>query len=847
MINNLLTTLRDDSVTTTAAGATVTAVANAGSVTTPPSTAPTLVPAPNALRSYASYNPVLSLLVTTPAKYGKLNDTPFLGFNTTDWQVICKSGGVGPNKAQGIDESTGNFVEGGTQYFSRDLYIESATVETLCGMSHENRGSNATNVEFTIVEPYGMDLIEQLYDYCNDGLLEKNYCQIPYMLKIEFKGFLDDGTNQTIPYTTKYIPIRLASMDIKVTNMGAIYKITAFAFNELGNTESYGRVPTDIQIGTMDAFIKEAGQAASAGVNVVAVNTKNGVQNQIYVSQGDKSGITQTMEADGTIADTITLSQLGSPNPSMKDITDALVAVLNRIQQNLLKSPGDNKPAPQAIADTYNIAYSKVPSTNNGTIDSAKFIQFSNLIPPSAKDTNMQANYVNKDNSVDTKKYAQHMASFLPNAQGETPAGVTYGDSLITFSSGSSIIDCLNTLFVNSDYIVAQIRKYNQCVDDVNKAVVSTNYQTGTPVPQSLQEALDKLKYTTLDWFIIIPSVSMGKYDGIRRIYAHNITYTIQPYPVFNSRSISAPNNDPLANNRVVKTYDYIFTGKNTEILNFDLNFSNAFFTYAQFNQNSKGMGTGANAPAGQPPGTVAPTSQVSLQAKSTVTVNGQYIQPSPSSPNAYSGMGAQTPERVQAADVAATIYAPGEQISLDMTIYGDPDFIRQDGVFLPTTSSDAYLNPTSPINIQGILFNSGEIYTNVNFKIPQDINSTTGLLDLAFDANDTSVTSKYYRNVFSGYFRVSNVTNKFDKGLFTQQLHMFRYVPTHDLDATNTTTQGQSTVVSNAGGTSTTPTPADIALASSSATTATVPANPTAYKNAAINAVKNTPILFFP
>ena len=78
---------RDDSVTTTAAGATVTAVANAGSVTTPPSTAPTLVPAPNALRSYASYNPVLSLLVTTPAKYGKLNDTPFLGFNTTDWQV----------------------------------------------------------------------------------------------------------------------------------------------------------------------------------------------------------------------------------------------------------------------------------------------------------------------------------------------------------------------------------------------------------------------------------------------------------------------------------------------------------------------------------------------------------------------------------------------------------------------------------------------------------------------------------------------------------------------------------------------------------------------------------------
>ena len=373
-----------------------------------------------------------------------------------------------------------------------------------------------------------------------------------------------------------------------------------------------------------------------------------------------------------------------------------------------------------------------------------------------------------------------------PNT-GITPGGVTYGDGILTFSAGSNIIDCLNTLFTNSGYIIDQINQYNDNVTAVNTAMAGASLQPGQTLPDDVQKAINKLQNTTLNWFQVIPTVILGPYDSKRRIYSRGITYTIQPYKVYNSRSISAPNNDPTPNNRVVKTYDYIFTGKNTEIITFDLNFNNAFLTYAQFNQDTKGQGTGAGSPAKQ---TAASTNP--LVTKSSVIGNGQYTHWLSSSPNSAIGIGAQTPERTQAADVAATIYAKAELIQLNLNVYGDPDYIRQDGLFIPTTSSDAYITASSGNNIQGILYNSGEIYAKVNFKIPQDIDTTTGLLDLNFSDGDIT---DYKRNVFSGLFRLTNVTNKFERGLFTQELNMYRYDYNKDMmPVSNDAQQNQNT-----------------------------------------------------
>ena len=723
-----------------------------------------LIPYPNLLKSYASYSPILTLLVTNTSNYNEMVinaiSNPSNAFDPTKWDVICKSGGVGPKKAQGFN--------GGSQtYFENDMYFDSATVTTIVGMSQENRGSNATEIELTIIEPYGMDFIEQLYDYCNLALGESNYCQIPYMLMIEFRGWKDDGSNELVPNTTKHIPIHLLSMDIKVNNMGAIYKISALPFNELSTTEQYGRISSDVQIGSSIALAKISGLPSQT---LDALNSRDlNAQTQAGVAGVIASQVNSLLE-QGNWA----VSEALQGNGSIKNITDALATVLNNVQQQLYLDHA------LEIPDVYSIVYSPIASSNNGYIDQALFLDLNTLttnVPVTAKDTSMGTPLVNQNKSVDLHAYALHIQPFaIDSTTGETGTGVTYGNQLISFNAGSSILDCLNTLLINSNYIVAQISHYNQLVDNINNMAASLSLKQGSPIPSELQTLLDKLQNTTLDWFHISPVVTQGPYDRIRRIYSRNLTYTIQPYKIYNSRSISAPNGNPLADNRVVKEYDYIFTGKNTEILTFDLQFNNAFYTYAQFNHDTKGQSTGTNKPANQVSGASSVKIPNSIYTKPSPINAGNSLNFVSSSNKSPTGIGAQTPERNQAADIAATIYAPLEQIQLDLHIYGDPDFIRQDGIFTNPVSSVAFDDGSKNNSIRGILFNTGEVYANVNFKIPQDLNLNTGVLDLAFNGS-----VEYHRNVFSGQYHIVTVTNKFDHAAFTQELNLIRFDDSHD------------------------------------------------------------------
>jgi hypothetical protein len=714
----------------------------------------TFTPVPNILRNYASYSPVLTLLVTNTQNYNRMVATQ--KFFPEDWDTICKSGGVGPKKAQG-------FQGGSTQYFSRDLYIDSATVTTIVGMSQDNRGSNATEIEFVVVEPLGMDLVEQLYDYCTIALGESNYCQIPYMLKIEFKGYKDDGTNETVPYATKFIPIHLVTMDIKVNNMGATYRITAVAFNELGVTEQYGRIPATLQLGTEIALAQAVGLDSQTQQQIANRNFTPAVTATI----ANQANVATSSGAAG-------IAPIGSGGV-LHEITTAFAGVLNNVQQTLYRD------GTIGVPDQYTITYTDVPDKNGSNdVGQYLFLDTSTLagvnVPIVGKDVPMGQPAVTEAKYIDVTVAGKNMLKYTVNpTTGETGSGaITYTNShLITFNSGSSIVDCLNTLIINSNYIVAQINRYNGFVANINQTAQSLNLQAGSPIPPDLQTQLDVLKNTPLNWFVVIPTIVVGAYDSKRGTYARTINYNIQPYKIYNARSVSAPNGNPTTDNRVVKEYDYIFTGNNTEILSFDLNFNNAFLTYAQFNHDTKVQGTGGGMPAYADQA----LAQNSLQTVSSTISNGQMKKPVSASNKNAVGVGAITPERNQAADIASTIYAVGEQIQLDISIYGDPDYIRQDGIFINPVTSDAFIVPTSNSTVRGILFNSGEVYANVNFKIPQDVNLNTGLLDLSFQGNATN----YRRNVFSGQYRVITVTNKFDKALFTQQLNLVRYDDSHN------------------------------------------------------------------
>ncbi|VVC05054.1 Uncharacterised protein [uncultured archaeon] len=707
----------------------------------------------NLLRNYSSFSPVLSLMVTNPTNYNKMvSDEKFYPEN---WDTICKTGGVGSSKAKG-------FSGGTTEYFISDLYIDSVTVNTIVGMSQETRGTNAIDLDISIIEPNGMDFIEQLSDYCTYALQEHNYCQLPYMLKIDFKGFKDDGTNETVSGATKYIPIQLQNMSVKVNNLGANYQLSAIAYNELGYTERYGRIPANIQIGS------ESGIASSISTSVT--------------DTGDVSAVAQTAtqnDSSTTIADVNTGGKLSA-------IVKALEQTINKVQSFLVS---DHK---ISVADQYSINFVTISDkTGNINIGDYAFLDTATLSQddtlPVPKNITMGTPSA-ADNSYSPTIAGQNMLKYVTDpSTGETQNGaVTYTNAhLLTFNAGSSITDCLNTLIINSDYIVSQISSYNKTVSDICKTVQSLNIQAGATIPDSLQTKLDTLKNTPLNWFKITSSQQIGSYDGGQNCYSRNITYNIIPYKIYNSRSISVPNGNPSSDGRVVKKYDYIFTGKNTEVLNFELEYNMAFLTYAQFNHDTKIQSTGGDTPANSD--TTAPLP--ALKTVPSAITAGQSKTWASSSQKIPFGAGEISPERNQAADVASTIYTPADQISISLGIMGDPDYIQQDGVFINPTDSNAFRTESASSSIRGIMFNSGEVYANVNFKIPQDININTGVLDLAFKGDSAN----YHRNIFSGMYRIQTVNSKFDKGQFTQQLNMYRMDDSHNFTVNTKTTSSQS------------------------------------------------------
>jgi hypothetical protein len=683
----------------------------------------------NVLTPYSSYTYNITLQVTTPDNYNDMIDNQ--SYDPTTWTTILKSGGVGPIRAHNPSDNSGN----ATAYFSRDLYIDDLEFTTLIGLNQESRASNVTEVHFVIQEPNGMSLIEELYDFCHnaDGLNESNYIQLPYLLVISFNGYKDDGSWETVQNATKYIPIQIFGMDVRVNSSGATYTVTAIPFTEMAFTEQYGRLNKTAEI--TGYTLNDYGNSLANAINQ---------DQQNYVTQGIYD-----------LADTYTITFLAQDSSETGGSID--------IGSTLLASPEEiaNKDKPMG------------PVPSDGT-------------------------------KINLSVIASNFQSYqtLNNVQSQSTV-INIGNSSVKFNSGSSLLDCLNNLVISSEYVTKQVVDFQQKLAQVNQNIS----QMGSVDAQSqaVQDQIATLNYPFQWYKIVCTQMELGDYDTKRNVYQKNITYTVKPYLVDNTKSPFAPSQTPSL--RVVKEYDYIFTGKNTEVLDFELNFNTAYINYAQVNTDTKGQGSGAKTPlgdenkqsstaAGQQPLVVSatPSSSILTDSKSIVGV--------PNSSSQTNSTGLVTPARGIASDIVSTLYAKAELLLIELSILGDPDYISQSSIFLtPGDNLDPYTQPTTGAP-GGINFDNGEIWFNMNFLIPQDYDLSTGIMNIY-----TSQSSpQFKRNVFSGFYSVISVSNMFRQGRFTQQLQARRFDDSQTYNVTQSNTSptapnnNQNTIIDDTG-----------------------------------------------
>lgn len=416
----------------------------------------------------------------------------------------------------------------------------------------------------------------------------------------------------------------------------------------------------------------------------------------IQAAYGEISGTNKNpINIDGATVGQI-LGSLNDKNPR------SLISVLNARQVDLKNQKKTEK------IQTYDIKW-----INNEWFDSSKI--FNSLM-------------------ITDTDYAKETSSM---AQVNTPQDVTVAESVksntintrsktINVPGGVSIVSVIDQIIVKSEYVVnALIKKNNQRIET-----------------QTLDNTEGKLQ-----WYAVRPTTKISNRDYDRKDWVYNITYEIGPYevPYIKNEYVGARSKyyGP------VKRYDYLFTGKNTEVISFEQEYNNLFYIITAEGVTSDNI------------------SQYNTVSNSVPRAVGK----SDSNPT----MGTLNRGTAIAESVRASLYNPSEQAVATMRIIGDPDLIMDTiGRNFESDTFGKFYGKNHSINPYG-----GQIFTEIIFKTAEDYKQD-GLFNVTPDQSINFYpfeTQKLIGNTGIIY-KITKVDSYFNRGKFEQTLHLIMVPP---------------------------------------------------------------------
>ena len=713
-----------DTVTTTQTGSTLNISGGAPNSVTPD--VQSTGPIPNPLHDYPSYTYGLSLHMLTIDEYNAIVQQQSYTPNRVLIASAGRYNGVesisgGASSQGGISPNAPTFVR--AKYFDVDFYFENLNMKTIIGTNDHSRATNAIDLSFNIIEPYGITLFNRIVTLCADLRLD-NYLETPYLLQIDFYASNDAGEIVgVIPNQTKRIPIQLIKFDIKVTSKGAEYAIQAVPYNHSAFNLSTVSTPANFEVlaGSVASFFTSEQTEAYVDDGKSQRAQFEDTENAKINSNGTFIGRT------GEVGGSILMSNPGQKASSTgKDPiyrVKSYGTAINAWHADLKKN---NK---VQFPDVYRFNF-------HPDIGTANFKLSGKLAP---KDTAM----ANVNDTI----------SIRQGNTGKEVGALNYDTRIFSINAGTSLEQVLNYVIRNSSYIQDQLVIPEEFTSDAE-----------------LEQAKLKNQNLPLKWFKIIPTLQLDPrgYDKIRKVWARTITYNVIPYEIYNTKVDVAPQgtwNDPL------KVYNYYYTGLNTDIIDVNIDFNALYYTSLTAYRNNLATLTG------QPYDEQQNTDNA--QGYDGITDDPNILTPIKQKPEVFNAKaratGAETSTRAAASvDTEQSLYttAGGDMLQLSMKIVGDPQFIKQDDTFYAPTTS---LDPTKPplpsqdsrlIADGSMHMDSREVYVRVSYMNPSDIDEATGMM--YYDP-------RFQQSLFSGMYKVLSVDSTFTGGKFEQTLELIR------------------------------------------------------------------------
>lgn len=659
-------------------------------------------PLDNPLNVYSTYTYGITLYLLGS------DDFNLLSQNASSW--------LPGNSSQVLISSAGRYNNSmiRNNAFNEDFYFENLKLQTVIGLNSRTQGSNAIDISFSIIEPMGLTLMNRLLDASNT-VNSQNYLEMPYLLQIDFFGNTDTGQiMHPIPNISKYIPIKLIEMKIKVGTKGSEYQIRAVPYNHTAFMESKVSTPAHFEVSanTVKSFFENT--------STDIIHQKKDKENSQRELQNQNFGV-------GTDA---SISRNAAAKQSTKT-TDSAYRI-------------------NSYTGAFN-DWNKQLTVNNNT--QYPPVQISFVIDDEIAKSSITVPKINSPTRapmVDIRNPLE-VAAQLKSNQGKGNTGPNLSNEIFSINTGTNILSVVNMVIRNSDYIRNQI---------IDPSVDSAD-------PQTLANKQNK----PLNWFKVIPAVKLNQFDKIQNKWSISVTYYIKKFIYYNRKHPYAPQSFP---NGYVKDYQFMYTGKNDSIIDFNIDFDTLFYTAISIDRakmsslsqsQDADLETNKDKMPVQPAGSAMPKQSTSISGDQQSTASGDAIRDS---------------KTQVAADLMKSIYSSsrGDMINLQLKIIGDPHFIKQDDFYINPGDS-SYTESNQLINSGSLAMDTGEIHARVIFKTPIDYDDSTGLLKNS---------GNYVQSTFSGIYKIITVDNDFRSGMFTQTLNLIRLFDQPDFDVSSST-----------------------------------------------------------
>jgi hypothetical protein len=368
---------------------------------------------------------------------------------------------------------------------------------------------------------------------------------------------------------------------------------------------------------------------------------------------------------------------INAPSKGTNNVFNGLTEALNQHQKEL------EKQFPGYVADEY-------------------VIEFTDSVIKDAK--------VTKPNLNVYKNTAGKNVNTAADKLDNNTDAVNLNSQIWEITAGTQIVQLIDQIMRSSAYITSQA---NGNYDKDGKWNSASSNSNGT-----------------IAWYKINISAQALKYDRVRRDFAYQIKYTISPYAI---NQMISPYFGSARYRGTHKVYNYWFTGLNTQIINYEQEYNQAYYTTL----------------SGKPGALAVALPQGRDQIKNAYMATPE---------QRTQGQANYTNDPSDSA--SAFLYSVADFAEVRMKIVGDPAWMQQGEVSKGVNTKNFDYKPFNEDG--GINYDSQQVVFSVSFNRPSDYDLATGIMPQPGPTQGPQETvtfiAKTCRNVFS-------------KGEFTQDL----------------------------------------------------------------------------